>query len=102
MRGNAMKRSPFSSDQIAAALKQEELGMPLADVIKQAGITERTFLNWKRQYGGLPDYPQDLKCLQEENAKLKQIVAELTLENARLQDVLEDKRSKHEHYSSPS
>ncbi|PFH12631.1 putative transposase [Collimonas sp. PA-H2] len=97
-----MKRSPFSSDQIAAALKQEELGMPLADVIKQAGITERTFLNWKRQYGGLPDYPQDLKCLQEENAKLKQIVAELTLENARLQDVLEDKRSKHEHYSSPS
>jgi len=97
-----MKRSPFSSDQIAAALKQEELGMPLADVIKQAGITERTFLNWKRQYGGLPDYPQDLKCLQEENAKLKQIVAELTLENARLQDVLEDKRSKHEHYSSSS
>lgn len=97
-----MKRSPFSSDQIAAALKQEELGMPLADVIKQAGITERTFLTWKRQYGGLPDYPQDLKCLQEENAKLKQIVAELTLENARLQDVLEDKRSKHEHYSPSS
>ena len=97
-----MKRSPFSSDQIAAALKQEELGMPLADVIKQAGITERTFLNWKRQYGGLPDYPQDMKCLQEENAKLKQIVAELTLENSRLQDALEDKRSKHEHYSSSS
>ncbi|WP_211441057.1 transposase [Collimonas humicola] len=97
-----MKRSPFSSDQIAAALKQEELGMPLADVIKQAGITERTFLNWKRQYGGLPDYPQDLKCLQEENAKLKQIVAELTLENARLQDVLEDKRSKHEQHYTPS
>jgi putative transposase len=95
-----MKRSPFSSDQIAAALKQEELGMPLADVIKQAGITQRTFLNWKRQYGGMPDYPQDLKCLQEENAKLKQIVAELTLENSRLQDALEDKRSKHEHYSS--
>ncbi|WP_211441427.1 transposase [Collimonas humicola] len=97
-----MKRSPFSSDQIAAALKQEELGMPLADVIKQAGITERTFLNWKRQYGGLPDYTQDLKCLQEENAKLKQIVAELTLENARLQDVREDKRSKHEQYSPSS
>ncbi|MEO6919729.1 MAG: transposase [Collimonas sp.] len=95
-----MKRSPFSSDQIAAALKQEELGMPLADVIKQAGITERTFHNWKRQYGGMPDYPQDLKCLQEENAKLKQIVAELTLENARLQDALDDKRNKHEHYSS--
>ncbi|AMP00405.1 transposase family protein [Collimonas arenae] len=75
-----MKRTPFSSDQIAAALKQEELGMPVADVIRQAGITERTFLNWKKQYGGLPGYPHDLKCLQEENAKLKQIVAELTLE----------------------
>lgn len=95
-----MKRIPFSSDQIAAALKQEELGMPLVDVIRQAGITERTFLNWKKQYGGLPGIPHDLQCLQEENAKLKQIVAELTLENARLQDALDDKRGKHEHYSS--
>ncbi|AMP05803.1 transposase [Collimonas pratensis] len=87
-----MKRSPIPVDQIAAALKQEELGMPLADVIKQAGVTERTFLEWKRKYGGMPDYPQDLKCLREENAKLKQIVAELTLENARFQNTLEEKR----------
>jgi putative transposase len=94
-----MKRTPFSSDQIAAALKQEELGIPLADVIRQAGVTERTFLNWKKQYGGLPGYPHNLKCLQEENAKLKQIVAELTLENSRLQDALDDKRGKHEHYN---
>lgn len=93
-----MKRTPFSSDQIAAALKQEELGMPLADVIRQAGITERTFLNWKKQYGGLPGYPHHMKCLQEENAKLKQIVAELTLENSRLQDALDEKRGKHEHF----
>jgi len=97
-----MKRSPFPADQIAAALKQEELGMPLADVIKQAGITERTFLNWKRQYGGLPDFPQDLKCLQEENAKLKQIVAELTLENSRLQNALEGMEAKHDHHSPSS
>jgi putative transposase len=95
-----MKHVPYSSDQIAAALKQEELGMPLADVIRQAGISERTFLNWKKQYNGLQAYPHDLKCLREENAKLKQIVAELTLENSRLQDALDDRKSKHERYRS--
>jgi len=95
-----MKRIPFSSDQIAAALKQEELGMPLVDVIRQAGITERTFLNWKKQYSGLQACPHDLKCLQAENARLKQIVAELTLENSRLQDALDDRKSKHPRHSS--
>jgi len=90
-----MKRTPLSRDRIAAALKQEELGMPVADVIRQAGITERIFQSWKKQYGGLPDDPQRLKSLQEENAKLKQIVAELTLENSRLEDALEDKHINH-------
>jgi putative transposase len=90
-----MKRTPLSRDRIAAALKQEELGMPVADVIRQAGITERTFQSWKKQYGGLPENPQRLKFLQEENAKLKQIVAELTLENSRLEDALEDKHINH-------
>jgi len=90
-----MKRTPLSRDRIAAALKQEELGMPVADVIRQAGITERTFQLWKKQYGGLPENPQRMKSLQEENAKLKQIVAELTLENSRLEDALEDKHLHH-------
>ena len=90
-----MKRTPLSRDRIAAALKQEELGMPVADVIRQAGITERTFQSWKKQYGGLREDPQRMKCLQEENAKLKQIVAELTLENSRLEDALEDKHINH-------
>lgn len=84
-----MKRA-ITSDQIAAALKQEELGMPLEDVIRGAGVSEHTFLNWKKRYSALPGFPQDLKCLQEENTKLKQIVAELTLENARLKDGLQD------------
>lgn len=84
-----MKRA-ITTDQIAAALKQEELGMPLEDVIQGAGVSEHTFLNWKKRYGALPSFPQDLKCLQEENTRLKQIVAELTLENARLKDGLQD------------
>ncbi len=80
-----MKRTT-TSEQIAAALKQEELGLPLEDIIRQAGVSEQTFLNWKKQYGALPAFPQDLKCMVQENARLKQIVAELTLENARLKD----------------
>ena len=86
-----MKRN-MTSDQIAAALKQEELGMPLEDVIRQAGVSERTFLQWKKRYGALPEFsPDDLKSLQEENARFKQIVAKLTLENARLKDALDNK-----------
>jgi putative transposase len=85
-----MKRTT-TSEQIAAALKQAELGMPLEDVIRQAGVSEHTFQNWKKRYGSLPGFPQDLKCLQEDNARLKQIVAELTLENARLKDEMKDK-----------
>ncbi|CAL61881.2 putative transposase IS3 family [Herminiimonas arsenicoxydans] len=86
-----MKRT-ITSDRIAAALKQEELGMPLKDVIRQAGVSEHTFLDWKKHYSAMPGFPQDLKCLQEENIKLKQIVAELTLENVRLKDELKEKR----------
>ena len=86
-----MKRT-MTSDQIAAALKQEELGMPMEDVIRQAGVSERTFLSWKKQYSALPGFPQDMKRLQEENARFKQIVAKLTLENARLKDELKRKQ----------
>jgi putative transposase len=85
-----MKRTT-TSDQIAAALKQEELGMPLEDVIRQAGVSEHTFLNWKKRYGAMPGFPQDLKYLQEENIRLKQIVAEMALEIARLKDSIEGK-----------
>ena len=85
-----MKRTSTSS-QIAAALKQEELGMPLEDVIQQAGISERTFLRWKRLYGAYPEYLRDLKALQEENCQLKQIVADLTLEIGRLKDEIASK-----------
>ncbi len=80
-----MKRKA-TSEQIAAALKQDELGMPLADVIAQAGVSEKTFQGWKKRYGAHPEYSHELKVLQEENSRLKQLVAELTLEVGRLKE----------------
>ena len=81
-----MKR-PIIDKQIAVALKQEELGIPIQDVIRQAGITEDTFLHWKKKYGALPGFTQELKCLREENARLKDIVAEMTLQIAQLREL---------------
>jgi putative transposase len=74
--------------QIVAVAKQAELGMPVVDVIRQIGISEQTFYRWKRQYGGLQsDQVRELKQLQDENARLKKLVAELSLDKAILQDV---------------
>lgn len=87
-----MKRKRFSTEQIVAVLKQAELGLPVADLIRQVGITEQTFYRWKRQYGGLEsDQVRELKQVTEENARLKKLVAELSLDKAVLQDVLSKK-----------
>ena len=62
--------------------------MPVADVIRQVGISEQTFYRWKKQYRGLEgDQVRELKQLQEENARLKKLVAELSLDKAILQDI---------------
>lgn len=83
-----MKRKRFFVEQIVAILKQAELGMPVADLIRQVGIAEQTFYRWKRQYAGLQsDQVRELKQLREENARLKKLVAELSLDKAILQDV---------------
>lgn len=83
-----MKRKRFSIEQIVAVLKQAELGMPVADIIRQVGIAEQTFYRWKKQYGGLQsDQVRELKQLQDENVRLKKLVAELSLDKAILQDV---------------
>jgi putative transposase len=64
------------------------MGMPIADVIRQLGISEQTFYRWKKLYTGLqPDQARGLKQLQDENARLKRLVAELSLDKAILQDV---------------
>jgi putative transposase len=83
-----VKRKRFSVEQIVAVLKQAELGMPVADLIRRIGISEQTFYRWKKQYAGLQsDQVRELKQLQDENGRLKKLVAELSLDKAILQDV---------------
>ena len=83
-----MKRKRFSVEQIVAVVKQAELGLPVADLIRQVGISEQTFYRWKKQYAGLQsDQVRELKQLQDENARLKKLVAELSLDKAILQDI---------------
>jgi putative transposase len=87
-----MKRKRFSTEQIVAALKQVELGLPLADLIRQLGISEQTYYRWKKSYAGLEsDQVRELRQVVEENARLKKLVAELSLDKAVLQDVLSKK-----------
>jgi putative transposase len=84
----AMKHKQYSVEQIVAALKQAELGMPVADLIRQLGISEQTYYRWKRMYAGLEsNQVRELKQLQDENARLKKLVAELSLDKAILQDI---------------
>lgn len=87
-----MKRKRFSVEQIVAVLKQADLGMAVADLTRQVGISEQTFYRWKKQYAGMQsDQVRELKQLQEENARLKKLVAELSLDKAILKDVVSKK-----------
>ena len=87
-----MKASRFSDAQKALILKQAADGMPVADVCRKAGISQATYFNWKRKYDGLsPTEMRRLKQLEEENSKLKKIVADLSLDKEMLQDVLRRK-----------
>ena len=85
----AMKKSKFTETQIVFALKQAETGTAVAEVCRKLGISEATFYSWKKKYGGLdPAELRRLRQLEEENAQLKRIVADLTLDKQMLQDVL--------------
>ena len=85
-----MKKSKFTEQQIAFALKQAETGTKVREVVRQLGITEQTFYRWKRKYAGLgPSELRRLRVLEEENRKLKQMVADLSLDKAMLQEVIE-------------
>lgn len=87
-----MRRRRFSVEQIVGMLKQAEVGVAVAGICRQAGITEQTFYRWKKQYVGLEvDQVRQLKQLQEENSRLKKLVAELSLDKTMLQDVLSKK-----------
>ncbi len=87
-----MKASKFSEAQKAFILKQGADGMPVADVCRKAGISAATYFNWKKKYDGLlPTEMRRLKQLEDENAKLKRIVADLSLDKEMLQDVIRRK-----------
>ncbi len=76
-----MKRSQFTEQQIAFALKQVELGTSVDEVCRKLGISDATFYNWKKKYGGLgPSELRRLRQLEEENTKLKKLVADLSLD----------------------
>src|SRR3569832_3014114 len=88
-RSHAVKRSKFTEQQIAYALKQAELGTPVEEVCRKMGISDATFYNWKLFFGGLgPSEERRLKQLEEENTKLKKLVADLSLDKAMLLVVL--------------
>ena len=87
-----MKASKFSKAQIAFVLTQAEDGTPIGEVCRKAGISDATFYNWGKKYAGLmPSEMKRLRQLEDENAKLKRIVADLSLDKAMLQDVLSKK-----------
>lgn len=87
-----MKRSKFTESQIIFALKQAETGVKVEEVCRKMGISEATFYNWKKKFGGLGvSELRRLQQLEEENYKLKQIFAELSLDKQMLQDDLRKK-----------
>jgi putative transposase len=87
-----MKTTRFTDEQIAFALRQAETGTPVPEDIRKMGISEATFYNWKKKYGGLgPSEVRRLKQLEDENRRLKQMVADLSLDKHMLQDVLSRK-----------
>jgi len=87
-----VKKSRFTEEQIAFALKQAELGTAVGKICRKMGVSEATFYNWKKKYGGLgPSELKRLRQLEEENRKLKQLVADLSLDKALLQEVVAKK-----------
>jgi len=87
-----MKKSRFTDQQIAFALQQAEQGTQVGEVTRKMGISEATFYNWKKKYGGLGvSELRRLKQLEEENRQLKKLVADLSLDKQMLQDVLSKK-----------
>ena len=87
-----MKKQRFTDDQIIAVLKEQEVGAKVADLCRKHGISEPTFYNWKAKYGGMEvSEAKRLKALEEENAKLKKLLAEQMLDAAALRELLAKK-----------
>ena len=87
-----MRRSRFSEEQIIAILKEQEAGLPTADVCRRHGVSSATFYKWKAKFGGLEvSEAKRLRQLEDENAKLKKLLAEQMLDNAMLKEITSKK-----------
>ena len=87
-----MKKSRFTDEQIAHALRQAEAGTPVAEITRRLGVSEGTFYAWKKKFGSLGTAEiRELRQLREENSKLKRLVADLSLDKTMLQDVISKK-----------
>ena len=87
-----MKRSRFSEEQIIAILKEQEAGVPTGDVCRRHGVSSATFYKWKAKFGGLEvSEAKRLRQLEDENSKLKKLLAEAMLDNAMLKEITSKK-----------
>ena len=87
-----MRKARFTENQIVAVFKSVEAGRTVKDVCREAGISEATYYNWKSRYGGMEASDiKKIKDLEDENRRLKQMFADLSLENRALKDVIEKK-----------
>jgi putative transposase len=83
-----MKKSRFTEEQIISILKEQEQGLKVADICRKHGLSDQTFHNWKKKYGGLTvDELRRMKALEQENSRLKRAVADLTLDVQILKDI---------------
>ncbi len=84
-----MKRTRFSEEQIIAILKEQEAGVPVADLCRKHGVSNASIYKWKAKYGGMDvSEARRLKTLEDENARLKKLLADSMLDNAALKDLL--------------
>jgi putative transposase len=84
-----MKRSRFTEEQIIGILKEHEAGVPVADLCRKHGVSTASLYKWKAKYGGMDvSEAKKLRALEEENAKLKRLLADSLLDNAALKDLI--------------